>query len=33
VIDWLIATGEPLVNRAVIVTGKGKFTCTDLPEP
>jgi predicted nuclease of predicted toxin-antitoxin system len=33
VIDWLIAMGEPLVNRAVIVTGKGKFTCTDLPEP
>jgi len=32
-IDWLIAMGEPLVNRAVIVTGKGKFTCTDLPEP
>jgi hypothetical protein len=33
VINWLIATGETLVNKAVIVTGKGQFTCTDLPEP
>jgi predicted nuclease of predicted toxin-antitoxin system len=33
VIDWLIETGEPLVNKAVIVTGKGKFSCVDLPGP
>jgi hypothetical protein len=32
VIDWLIASGETLVNMAVVVTGKGKFTCVDLPE-
>lgn len=32
VIDWLMETGEALVNKAVIVTDKGKFTCTDLPE-
>jgi predicted nuclease of predicted toxin-antitoxin system len=33
VVDWLIASGEPLVNKAVVVTGRGKFTCVDLPEP
>ena len=33
VVDWLIASGGTLVNKAVLVTGKGKFTCVDLPEP
>jgi predicted nuclease of predicted toxin-antitoxin system len=32
-IDWLIDSGEPLVNKAVIVTGKGRFACVALPEP
>jgi predicted nuclease of predicted toxin-antitoxin system len=32
VIDWLLESGEALVNRAVVVTGKGKFHCIDLPE-
>jgi predicted nuclease of predicted toxin-antitoxin system len=32
VIVWLIASGETLVNKAVVVTGKGKFSCVDLPE-
>lgn len=31
VIDWLIETVEPLVNKVLIVTGKGKFACIDLP--
>ncbi len=33
VIKWLIEGGEALVNRAVVVTGEGKFHCVDLPEP
>jgi len=32
VIDWLIEKGEALVNKAVVVTGKGRFRCLDLPE-
>jgi predicted nuclease of predicted toxin-antitoxin system len=33
VVDWLLASAEPLLNKAVVVTGVGKFTCVDLPEP
>jgi hypothetical protein len=33
VVDWLLTTGEMLVNKAVVVTGKGKFQCVDLPHP
>ncbi len=33
VVDWILESPETLVNKAVIVTGKGKFTCVDLPEP
>ena len=33
VVDWLLTTGEMLVNKAVVVTGKGKFHCVDLPHP
>jgi predicted nuclease of predicted toxin-antitoxin system len=32
VVDWLLATGDALVNKAVVVTGKGTFNCVDLPE-
>ena len=31
VIDWILESQAPLVNKAVIVTGKGKFTCVALP--
>lgn len=31
VVDWLLEAGEALVNRAVIVTGAGEFSQTDLP--
>ncbi|MFO0582343.1 MAG: DUF5615 family PIN-like protein [Anaeromyxobacter sp.] len=30
-IDHLLATGDALVNRAVLVTGPGKFSVIDLP--
>lgn len=33
VIDRLLASGDPLVNKAVVVTGKGKFTTVDIPKP
>ncbi len=33
VIDRLLATGETLVNKAVVVTGKGRFTTVDIPKP
>ena len=33
VIDHLLATGTALVNKAVVVTGKGRFTTVDLPKP
>lgn len=33
VIDHLIASAEQLVNRAVLVTGIGKFTTLELPPP
>ena len=33
VIDWLMTTGEALVNKAVIVTDKGKFGSLTLPRP
>jgi predicted nuclease of predicted toxin-antitoxin system len=33
VIDYLLATGKDLVNKAVLVTGVGKFTVVDLPPP
>jgi predicted nuclease of predicted toxin-antitoxin system len=33
VLDWLIETGETLLNKAVIVTGKRRFSVTDLPAP
>lgn len=33
VIDRLLATGDALVNKAVVVTGKGRFTTVDLPKP
>lgn len=33
VIDWLLETGEVLINRAVVVTGKGKFHSVNLPVP
>jgi predicted nuclease of predicted toxin-antitoxin system len=31
VVDWLISMGEMLVNKAVVVTGKGRFRSVDLP--
>ena len=31
VVDWLLATGESLVNKAVVVSGAGKFVCVGLP--
>jgi predicted nuclease of predicted toxin-antitoxin system len=33
VIDHLQTSGEELVNKAVLVTGIGKFTIVDLPPP
>ncbi len=33
VMDWLIESGESLVNKAVIVAGEDQFTVTDLPAP
>lgn len=33
VIDHLLAAAAPLVNKAVLVTGIGKFTVVDLPPP
>lgn len=33
VIDWLLAAGETLLNKAVVVTGEGKFECVNLPNP
>jgi predicted nuclease of predicted toxin-antitoxin system len=32
VVDWLLATGESLVNKAVVVSGVGRFVCVGLPE-
>jgi predicted nuclease of predicted toxin-antitoxin system len=31
VVDWLLATSEALVNKAVLVTAKGKFSVANLP--
>ena len=33
VVDHLLASGEGLVNKAVMVTGIGKFNVVDLPPP
>lgn len=33
VVDHLLASGEGLVNKAVLVTAFGKFTVVDLPPP
>lgn len=33
VIDYLLATGNDLVNKAVLVTGVGRFTMVYLPPP
>ncbi len=33
VVDWLIESAETLVNKAVLVSGKGNFSVTDLPTP
>src|SRR5512143_1316415 len=33
VIDHMLASGAELVNKAVLVTGIGKFTVVDLPPP
>ena len=33
VVDHLLASGEDLVNRAVVVTGVGRFVVVDLPPP
>jgi len=33
VVDLLLATGETLLNKAAVVTGKGRFTTVDLPAP
>jgi predicted nuclease of predicted toxin-antitoxin system len=30
---WLIEEGQDLANRAVMVTGKGKFSVRDIPPP
>jgi hypothetical protein len=30
---WLIEEGEDLANKAVVVTGKGRFIVRDLPPP
>jgi len=30
---WLLEEGQDLANRAVVVTGKGRFTVRDLPPP
>ena len=27
IVDWLLATGETLVNKAVVVSAVGKFVC------
>ncbi len=32
VVDWLLGSGEQLVNKAVVVTGAGKFECIRLPK-
>jgi hypothetical protein len=32
-VDWIEATGDALVNKAVVVTAKGKFSVVDLPAP
>ena len=32
VIDRLLATGETLVNKVVVVNAKGKFSIVDLPK-
>lgn len=30
---WLVEEGEDLGNKAVVVTGKGKFALRDIPPP
>lgn len=30
---WLVEEGQDLANRAVVVTGKGKFAVQDIPPP
>lgn len=32
VVEWLLASGEELVNQAVIVTGPGRHSRIKLPE-
>lgn len=33
VVEWLLETGESLINRAVMVTAADTFSSCDLPEP
>jgi predicted nuclease of predicted toxin-antitoxin system len=33
VVDWLLASGESLVNKVVEITGVGRFKVRDLPPP
>jgi predicted nuclease of predicted toxin-antitoxin system len=33
VVDWLLESGESLVNKVVEITGVGRFKVRDLPPP
>lgn len=33
VAKWLAESGEDLANRAVVVTGRGRFSARDIPQP
>jgi predicted nuclease of predicted toxin-antitoxin system len=33
VVRWLAESGEDLANRAVVASGKGRFSVRDIPQP